>query len=287
MRPFIPLILCAILLQACKEKPAPSSLLWRVTGNGLTQPSYLFGTVHVLSSRDSIFPPTVIRALHDCRQLSLEAGVDDSIDRKALLKLALGPEGYSYKRLFTAERYEKLKQFFQTRMNIDIAKLDRLKPGHIYTMASVELLAPEKSHPFRMDMDLLKKARSGHMPVKHLERAEDVITTLNSLPDSLTATVMMYIVCYPDFIKDQFKQALAAYREQDIEQLYRLGRGNWQVDKTSPVMEGRNHKWIPVMRQQMQEAPTFFAFGCGHLGGPEGVVKLLRQQGYTVEAVRE
>ena len=47
----------------------------------------------------------------------------------------------------------------------------------------------------------------------------------------------------------------------------------------------RNENWIPVMERIMREGSAFFAVGAGHLGGPKGVVNLLRQAGYTVEPV--
>jgi uncharacterized protein YbaP (TraB family) len=36
----------------------------------------------------------------------------------------------------------------------------------------------------------------------------------------------------------------------------------------------------------MNEAPTIFVFGAGHLIGPYGIVKLLRNAGYSVEQIK-
>jgi len=47
----------------------------------------------------------------------------------------------------------------------------------------------------------------------------------------------------------------------------------------------RNQNWIPKMRDYMQLQPTFFAVGAGHLGGNEGVIALLRKNGFQVDAV--
>jgi uncharacterized protein YbaP (TraB family) len=41
------------------------------------------------------------------------------------------------------------------------------------------------------------------------------------------------------------------------------------------------------MRTQMQKESTFFAVGAGHLSGPEGVIALLRSNGYTVTAIKQ
>ena len=53
------------------------------------------------------------------------------------------------------------------------------------------------------------------------------------------------------------------------------------------LLTDRNREWIPSMEEMAQEKPTFFAVGAGHLGGPEGIIILLRKAGYKVEAVNE
>ena len=40
------------------------------------------------------------------------------------------------------------------------------------------------------------------------------------------------------------------------------------------------------MGDMMKEQPVFFAVGAGHLGGENGVVALLRKEGYSVVPVR-
>jgi uncharacterized protein YbaP (TraB family) len=41
------------------------------------------------------------------------------------------------------------------------------------------------------------------------------------------------------------------------------------------------------MRAQMQKESTFFGVGAAHLSGPDGVVALLRAQGFTVTAIKQ
>jgi uncharacterized protein YbaP (TraB family) len=36
----------------------------------------------------------------------------------------------------------------------------------------------------------------------------------------------------------------------------------------------------------MKKSPTFCAVGAGHLGGSQGVLELMRKQGYQVKALR-
>ena len=48
------------------------------------------------------------------------------------------------------------------------------------------------------------------------------------------------------------------------------------------IFTKRNEKWLPKIKQAMQEAPTLFDFGAGHLVGDDGVLKMLRDAGYEV-----
>jgi uncharacterized protein YbaP (TraB family) len=59
-----------------------------------------------------------------------------------------------------------------------------------------------------------------------------------------------------------------------------------QVDKAPDLFRKRNEKWLPKITEAMNEAPTMFVFGAGHLIGPYGIVKLLRNAGYSVEQIK-
>ena len=51
------------------------------------------------------------------------------------------------------------------------------------------------------------------------------------------------------------------------------------------MLSGRNKDWIPKMEKMMADKPSFFGVGAMHLGGKNGVINLLKEAGYTVEAV--
>jgi len=48
-------------------------------------------------------------------------------------------------------------------------------------------------------------------------------------------------------------------------------------------MKSRNRAWIPVLTQAASEGPAFAAFGALHLSGAEGVLNLLKAEGFTLE----
>ena len=76
------------------------------------------------------------------------------------------------------------------------------------------------------------------------------------------------------------------YKSQDIEQMANMvtddkeeGLGNY-----SDILLGdRNRNWIPLIIADANRQPTIFAVGAGHLGGKDGVIRLLKAQGYTLK----
>ena len=59
-----------------------------------------------------------------------------------------------------------------------------------------------------------------------------------------------------------------------------------QIDKQPDLFKNRNERWLPKLQAAMNEAPTMFVFGAGHLIGDYGILQLLRNAGYNVEQIK-
>ena len=51
------------------------------------------------------------------------------------------------------------------------------------------------------------------------------------------------------------------------------------------LVAGRNRKWIPTIKSNIRESSCLIAVGAGHLPGEEGLINLLRKEGYNVKPV--
>lgn len=51
------------------------------------------------------------------------------------------------------------------------------------------------------------------------------------------------------------------------------------------LVSGRNRKWIPAIDSNIKECSCLIAVGAGHLPGEEGLINLLRKEGYDVRPV--
>ena len=51
------------------------------------------------------------------------------------------------------------------------------------------------------------------------------------------------------------------------------------------LLDKRNQNWIPKINAVIQNKSCFIAIGAGHLVGENGLINLLKNQGYTVEPI--
>ena len=88
--------------------------------------------------------------------------------------------------------------------------------------------------------------------------------------------------------KKELLEMVSLYNDENILGLETYMKENESslTANTEALLDKRNESWIPVIEKMMNEKPSFFGFGALHLVGEKGVIQLLRNQGYQVEAIR-
>jgi uncharacterized protein YbaP (TraB family) len=94
-----------------------------------------------------------------------------------------------------------------------------------------------------------------------------------------------------DFVKSKEEmvsvqdELLSLYLRQDLDGLYTLYRKyEKKFGDTSWLLDDRNVNWMKQIPAMLQQGNRFIAVGAMHLAGKKGLVRLLREQGYTVTA---
>lgn len=269
------------LAQARTEK----SLLWEISGRGLQQPSYLYGTLHLACPNQIVIPNQLKAKFAATQQLYLELDLDDPQVGAALLQSATALRSAKpLNTLLTPQDYALTKQYFQQNLGVAIDSFNTLQPILLVAFLYPVLLGCE---PDSWDQILAQWATQQNRPVLGLETVQEQVTFLTQIPLTTQAQMLMAMVRNPDQAKKDINQLLLAYQNQDLAALY-------QIVKTSPgfnprfeqvLLEQRNRRWIATIAQATATKPTFFAVGAAHLGGKAGLINLLRQEGYTVKPV--
>lgn len=261
------------------------SLLYEISGNGLTQPSYLYGTIHIICKDDFVMTEATKKKFSEAQQVYLELDMDDPKMMPEMMKSMYMTDGSTIKNLLSEVDYQKVSQFFKDSLKTNIGAMDKMKPFVLSSMTYPKILAcPTQSY----EETFVKMAKEEHKEILGLETVQDQFGALDKMGMKKQADMMLVkmIENWNDG-KQTLKQMITDYKNQDVEALLegmtksKTADANFQED----LLVVRNQNWIPKIQQITKEKPTFFAVGAGHLGGKKGVIALLKQAGFTVKAV--
>lgn len=278
---------------------ANAQLLWKVSGNGLQKPSYIFGTYHLspLSIKDSI--AAMPQAINETSQVYGEVVMSDMMTpafMQSMQQQMMMSKDTTLQSLFTPEQYELLGKVIKENMMVDIAMLAQLKPAAITQQLAVLLYmkhTPGYNPQEQLDTYFQQQALQNGKKVGGLETAQSQIDILfNSQSLQRQATLLHCTASDLDKTVEQAQRLIKSYQAQDLDAMLRLmeERDGNSCDPLPGEMEAlldyRNIAWAGQIPTIMTEAPTLFVVGAGHLPGTNGVLNLLKQQGYTVEAMK-
>ncbi len=289
-----------VLLFSCMGAPKgdTGSLLWKVSGNGLAKPSYLFGTHHLIpiTFLDSV------SGIHDAFENTEQAvGELDMGNMSQMQMKIMGestmPAGITFDSFLSATDVTLLDSILTRLMGVGLGQLGTLKPALLSNLISVTLYQqyyPSLSSGKSLDQYFQEEALKRNRPVIGLESTEDQIhVLLNSQTLDRQAELLICMVKHPELLKEQMDKLQVAYHAQDIKALLELYEEEMPDDPCPSTEEeknllnrDRNRKWLEKLPAMMADKPSFIAVGCLHLPGKDGLIEGLRKLGYRVEAVK-
>lgn len=276
------------------------SLLWKISGNGLERPSYIFGTHHLypLSFFDEIAGARA--ALESAEQIVGEMLMSDQGALAAQLQLAaMMPEGESYEQMLSPTDYEALDCGLRSLTGVGLAEQFKVfKPGMISMMVGQIIFAQanpgfDPAGHVATDVYVQDYAAAKGIPVVGLETIEDELYAIfEAEPMKFQAEQLVCSIRNIGYGVEMLKKLGEYYAAGDLESMYADGLKN--PDDPCPASEAsqnallreRNERWLAQLPAIMADKPGFIAVGAMHLAGEEGLLFQLDRMGYTVEAVK-
>ncbi len=278
------------------EKPLmqlENSLLWEISGNGLASPSYLYGTIHMIDKKDYFLTEETKVAFKKAQKATFEidmAELNNIFSQVSLMMGAMMKNGHTLKTLLNAEDYKLVSGHFE-QIGFPMFLVDRIKPMFLATLAGGDL-SPESlmggGDMMSYEMEFMAMAEEQEKETGGLETAAYQMSMFDSIPYKAQADMLVESIKTADEDDgvDQLQEMVDMYKNQDINAMVRLMEGDEDLGEFGDLLlNNRNKNWIPVMGEMMREQVTFFAVGAGHLGGKEGVINLLRDEGYEVKSL--
>lgn len=271
-----------------------NSVLWEISGNELESPSYLFGTIHISDERVFQWNDSLMICFDTCKTMAGELSMDE-IDMAEVAYALKMPGDTTLKMLLSKKDYRIVKKYVRKNCGLLVRLLiNKIKPIYISVLINEGDMAEKSSedegkNKLFLDQYLQELAKEKGMEVKGLETAIEQLNAIEimSLEEQAQALVEeIKTHKKPKEGEDILEAMIQAYITHDLDSLYSLFIGN---QFTEPLMESliynRNRVMLSRMIPLMHEQSTFVAVGAAHLPGEQGIIKLLRDSGYTLRPV--
>jgi uncharacterized protein len=268
-------------------QPLANTLLWKISGNGLSKPSFLFGTMHILCSGDAILSDSMKEVIKQTEEVYFEIDISDMRGMMSSMKYMRMNDNKRLSDLLDSADYKKLKAYFEKHSPIlPFSMLERFKPLFISSLIEEEDLDCKTTDG--MEMIIMQEARIQNKKINGLETVEFQAGLFDSIPYEKQALSLMNYVDSAEDYKKMTDTLTNAYKQQDLQKIDEL------TSKDDPSMNdymdlllyARNRNWVARMRDLLPGKSLLFAVGAGHLPGELGVISLLRKKGYTVTALK-
>ena len=275
---------CVICSFVHAQLALQKTLLWQITGPGISKPSYLYGTIHLMCSNEIKVSDTLRARFYSTQKLFLEINLDDpSVMAKTMQQMQMKGDT-TLMQLLPASTYDSLAEQFKKLTGMSLSMMNRMKPELAETLIYPSLLGCESTSAWEQKFEQLAKANN--MEINGLEDVEDQLKIFDETPYADQAKEFAETLNNIDSTKQNFNQLLSLYKQKDLDSLCKMLNDNDALSQYGDLLlNNRNKKWIPQIIQQAKLQPTFFAVGAGHLGNDKGLINLLKQQGYTVSPV--
>lgn len=265
--------------------PVQAQVFWSVTDDGGNR-SWLLGTVHSEAPRLLEFPPELLEALQNSERLALElvpdAGMLDTLNQ------AMHYDSDRLEQVLGSELYGKVVELLEQHYGMGEPAVRRMRPWAVAMTLSIP--APQTG----LFMDLALSIRAGGMglDVVALETLDEQLGFLQGIDEQGQIELVRQSVEEFDRMDEMLEALISAYLAGDLDRLEKLSRQ--EIDRMDPELARhfeqvglveRNRRMVERAVPYLREGGLVIAVGALHLPGEDGLVELLRAEGFQVEGV--
>ena len=276
------------------------SLLWKISGNGMSKPSYIYGTMHVSDKIAFHLTDSFFIALKSADIIALESNPESWIENDFGNKKGSNQQSNSYYGNYYDYNYT---DFYTEATTIEIPDIKTyaaafadnsyLINGYLYRYNDNRGDYAEETY---LDLFIFQCGKKLNKQIAALEGEQEVLKLLQKAyeptedededKDYITQRKIMEEL--EEDGTNLYEQIDEAYRNGDLEKLDSLELITLPSKKYKYYfIEERNRNMVRRMDSIMNKGKTIFTgIGAAHLPGEFGALNLLREMGYTVTPVK-
>lgn len=304
-----------INFQVSSRSVAPEledALLWEISGNGLANSSFLYGTFHTMNGSFLDSVPHFYTSLGKVKQVVAEV---DMVNQKIIspqpedVMCFAMPKDTTYQMLFSNEDFKYVDSCLTTVIEQKMHSI--LKPAYTSLMYTILTTTDLKNSETGLDKFILTKATENAQKVVGLETMEEHMKFVYGLYKSMCAgsvkdqaDLLLFELRNPQLSEEVMDEMESLYRRQMLTKLIEPSQkmegkikeffpqySDEKAEEASEKMmadlvDVRNDNWLKKIPQMIKDNPSLIAVGALHLTGEKGLINQLRKMGYTIKPVK-
>lgn len=288
--------LFTLSLLALSVSTASAQVLYKVEGNGLNKPSYIFGTHHLA-------PVSVIEKFGADAPFSEVTQVVGEIDmtqnpmelQMAMQPHMMAPADSTLSKVISPDDYSVISEEFKKwapMQGMELKMLDMMKPMVVSTMVTVSMISesmPEYNPNQQLDTWFQTTGAADGKTIIPLETVEQQASLLfDFTPISKQADALVEMLKNPEEVIEKSKSLTDAYMQQDLALMQKISEDDAEDSAfAEALLDHRNADWLTKLPEIFNSGSSFVAVGALHLAGDKGIIEGLRKLGYTVTPVNK
>jgi uncharacterized protein YbaP (TraB family) len=270
-----------IFLSSLFSQPLPKTLLWRISGNGLQKPSYLFGTMHIYDPRLFDLGDSLLYAI------STSEGFANELDLSKITPMMVDfvnqeiNHSLTLKEMLSSKSYNKYGPALSKKLNKpadEITSLDILREKNKWIDEGYK---GKKMQTF-LDAYLSDLAYRQGKWIGGVEDFSDQSGLMTAGIDE--SDIRQLVLGDGTSEKAEMESMVTTYQNSDLDGFQKMVTG-MDSSMRDMMLIRRNRKMAFRMDSLAHQRTMVFAVGAAHLPGDEGLISLLRKKGYAVDPV--
>ncbi|MDR3000488.1 MAG: TraB/GumN family protein [Fibromonadaceae bacterium] len=271
------------------EPELTGSSVWRISKGDNTM--FLAGSIHLLREGDFPLPRELDLAFAQSTALALEADIRQKAVgelQSYLMSQMFLPEGQTLETLLEASTLKKLR-IAALRYGIPLETVSHFKPSMLMSALAVLQIQSLGFVQEGVDHYYLHKAVNANKFLYFLEAAENQVDAILSMGVGYENDFVLYslqdmenVEAFLTSILNDWRTGEAATSEATLKSMKRNFPLIYQV-----IVTDRHDAWMPQLEKFLTSDSIYFVIvGLLHIHGPDGLLQLLKDLGYTVEQLK-
>jgi uncharacterized protein YbaP (TraB family) len=271
------------------QQTTKKNFLWSVKTDYST--IYLLGSVHLLRSDSYPLDKNIEDAYMDCKKVVFETdigGMNTPAVQEHMTTLALYAGGQTLQQNISQETYHLLEKK-AAEFGLSMAQLSHVRPWMCaLTLTLLELQKMGFDPNYGIDQYFFNKAQQDKKTMVFLESIEYQINLFAGMDSYKEEAFLQQMLKELEVVKTMLDDIVSSWENGDATQLGSILHISFKdhPDIYNRFLAQRNKVWVGKIEDLIAYGDTALVIvGAGHLVGPDNLLQLLRNRGYTVEQI--